>query len=310
MTERDRRGSHREKKQDWLTRRIKESVAVTQAKQPTQEAFNQHLRIGARCVEENVHSVARNSYEFILSLSERVLLNENNILLINKPPFMLTQGEGTSLGLEELVRCATQEDFFIAHRLDFNTSGIIVLARGMPALKEMTFQFANKEKSGIKKEYLALLDGEFAQVGRQPVAVDIYKDKNLKMHVVNKTSHPEWNTKIEDTLTYFTPKTLYETYGSTPQRRTLTAVELETGRKHQIRAIANDHLRMPVTGDKLYNFDKSGASRQLLHSYRFSFIHPVTGKHLTATAPIPEDFQDVLDGMRVVRQYEHGINKE
>lgn len=75
---------------------------------------------------------------------------------------------------------------------------------------------------------------------------------------------------------------------------TLVALKLETGRTHQIR-VHMQYLGYPLIGDYLYNPDMKYISRQALHSYRLSFSHPITGRFMEFTAPLPNDMKEVLN---------------
>lgn len=178
----------------------------------------------------------------------------------------------------------------IVHRLDKDTSGILVVAlteRDRLALSEA---FARRE---VHKEYLALVvgvpptEGECREpVGRHPTA-------KVKMAVVpesrgGRAAHTDWQTL----------------WTSPDKRFSLLAVRIHTGRTHQIR-VHMAHVGHPLLGDRLYAPKpvQALAPRQMLHAWRISFVHPATGASLNFTCPPPDDMlATALRGCRRMRR--------
>jgi 23S rRNA pseudouridine1911/1915/1917 synthase len=173
----------------------------------------------------------------------------------------------------------------VVHRLDKDTSGLIVFAKNDASHQNLAKQFKNRE---VKKTYLALVHGEMksdsgvidAPLGRHPV-------HRKKMAVISSGS-----ARKRDAVTcYRVVKRFYTKEG----KYTLVELDLKTGRTHQIR-VHLSYIRHPVVGDGTYSKikDEFGAPRQLLHASRLSFNHPVTGKHMEFRSDIPEDMEKVL----------------
>lgn len=172
----------------------------------------------------------------------------------------------------------------IVHRLDKDTSGLLVVAKTDAAHLSLSKQIAEKT---CRRTYTALLEGVLKQdsgtvttyIGRDP------KDR-LKMAVV-----PPERGKLA--ITEFSVITRYSCY-------TLCSFDLKTGRTHQIRVHAK-YLGHPVVGDPVYGIKKQrfALNGQLLHARRLEFTHPATGERMSFEAPLPDYFQDVLNKLKL-----------
>ena len=170
----------------------------------------------------------------------------------------------------------------IVHRLDKDTSGLLVVAKNDVAHVELQKQIQQKT---CKRIYLALLEGVLkndqgvvdAPIGRCP-------SDRKKMDIV------------ADGRTAQTHYTVVERF----KTHTLVQFELKTGRTHQIRVHASKCLGHPVVGDKTYGYktQKFALDGQLLHATSLSFVHPHTNEQLTFVAPLPSYFQKVLTVLR------------
>jgi 23S rRNA pseudouridine1911/1915/1917 synthase len=169
----------------------------------------------------------------------------------------------------------------IVHRLDKDTSGLMVAARNGEAHAALSAQVAARE---VGREYVALVEGRLrsregtidAPIGRSHRAPE-------RMAVAGRGSR--------EARTHFRVLELLSA-------DTLAEVRLETGRTHQNRAhfAANGH---PVAGDPTYGArGRHGLSRQFLHSRRLSFRHPGTGEEVTFASPLPEDLEQALQRAR------------
>lgn len=169
----------------------------------------------------------------------------------------------------------------IVHRIDKDTTGLLIAAKNDKAHASLSKQLQTKT---VNRLYYALVHGviehEFgtidAPIGRDP------KDRQ-KMTVISENS--------KDARTHFKVLERFDDY-------TLVECRLETGRTHQIRV----HMRYighPVVGDEKYSYRKTMKTNgQLLHAYQLTFEHPVTGKTTTVDAPLPKQFEDILEELR------------
>lgn len=164
----------------------------------------------------------------------------------------------------------------IVHRLDKNTSGLIIVAKNDLAHKELSEMFKIKT---IKKTYIAIVNGKLKKkkgrietlIGRNP------KDRK-KMAVVYRNG--------KNAITNYWVLDEKDDYS-------LLKVQIETGRTHQIR-VHMKHIGHPILGDEVYGKTSKIANRQMLHAYKLEFVHPVTKNKMKLTGDIPEDFKDVL----------------
>ena len=165
----------------------------------------------------------------------------------------------------------------IVHRLDKDTSGLIVIAKNDKVHTALTEMFQEKK---IRKTYLAILKGKLNKIeGR--VVTQIGRDKNdrKKMTVIDDEA------KGKNAITNYRVISQNNLF-------TLVKVNIETGRTHQIR-VHMRHLGYPILGDSVYG-RKDNEKRQMLHAYKLEFLHPVTGHQMEFTGEIPEDFQKAL----------------
>jgi 23S rRNA pseudouridine1911/1915/1917 synthase len=225
-----------------------------------------------------------------------ILFEDEHILVINKPPGLIVHpGAGNRTGtllnallhhhsaLQELPRAG------IVHRLDKDTSGIMVVAKTLAAHTHLIRQIQERD---IHRQYLALVYGHLVSGKRIETGFGRDPHNRLKMAVLPFG---------KPAITSFTVKKRYH-YVS------LLQVQLHTGRTHQIR-VHMTHINHPIVGDPLYrtrNYLKAGMStdlrqalaafpRQALHAETLRFDHPILQDALTFTAPIPYDLEILLD---------------
>ena len=165
----------------------------------------------------------------------------------------------------------------IVHRLDKDTSGLIVIAKNDKVHAALTEMFQEKK---IRKTYLAILKGKLNK-SEGKVVTQIGRDKNDRKKM----------TVIDDITKGKTAITNYRVL-SQNSLFTLVKVNIETGRTHQIR-VHMRYLGYPILGDSVYG-RKDNEKRQMLHAYRLEFLHPVTGNPMEFIGEIPEDFQRAL----------------
>lgn len=169
----------------------------------------------------------------------------------------------------------------IVHRLDRDTSGLMMVARTPAALRHLRRQFKNRT---ISKTYLALVFGQ-PPAPRGIIDIPLGRDPRFRQRMAPRPDGKPARTHY----------TLLEELG----RYSLLEIDLETGRTHQIR-VHLAWLKCPVAGDTVYGRKKNvlGLKRQFLHAWRLKFQHPGTGESLALEAPLPPDLQAVLDSLR------------
>jgi 23S rRNA pseudouridine1911/1915/1917 synthase len=169
----------------------------------------------------------------------------------------------------------------IVHRLDRDTSGLLVVARS-PATYERLQQLVRRRE--LTREYLGLVVGK-PKSRRGTVEAPIGRDRHDRLRHSLDTNTPR------EAVTYFELEELLP-------RHALLRIRLETGRTHQIRV----HLAaidLPVAGDPTYGIAGDlGLERQFLHAARLAFVHPVTGADVAVSSPLPSDLAAALETAR------------
>lgn len=170
----------------------------------------------------------------------------------------------------------------IVHRLDKDTSGLLVVAKNDFAHISLQKQIAEKS---AKRYYYALVDGV------------VQKDSGeIRNFLARSTADRKKYTVAKDgrlAITLYKVVKRYSAY-------TLMEYELKTGRTHQIR-VHSRYIGHPVVGDRTYGgSDAFGLNGQLLHAYKLVLTHPRTGEEMTFTAPLPDYFQKVLDKLKPI----------
>ncbi len=230
-----------------------------------------------------------------------VLLEDEAMLALNKPAGVAVHGgSGVSFGVIEQLRQARPQAKLLelVHRLDRNTSGILLVAKKRSALKHLQDQFRERETG---KTYLALVQGEWP--ARNKVI-----DLPLHKYLLQGKDGAEGERRVRVT----TPEdpegmrsiTLVKV-AERLQGSTLLEVTIKTGRTHQIRV----HLASqghPIAGDDKYgdfewnkNLQKQGHKRMFLHAWRLQFNHPVTGERVELNAELPTELQQFKDHVRI-----------
>ncbi|HLU53515.1 MAG TPA: RluA family pseudouridine synthase [Acidimicrobiia bacterium] len=222
-----------------------------------------------------------------------VVYEDEDVIVVDKPAGLVVHpGAGRDRGTlvagllhrrPELAGIGDPERPGIVHRLDRDTSGLLVVAGSDLGYEGLREQVAARE---MEREYLALVDGLF-EVPTGTVDAPIARDHNRPTRRrVDPTGRPA--------------RTHYRLERAFPEAQmSLLAVRLETGRTHQIRVhlAAIDH---PLAGDPVYRPgpDRVEVPRLFLHACRLGFIHPRTGEELTFESPLPEDLAAVLERLR------------
>ena len=209
------------------------------------------------------------------------------LLVIDKPPGLAVHGgSGVSFGVIESLRAARPQAkvLELAHRLDRDTSGLLMVAKKRAALVELHRMLREGE---VKKTYLAVAAGRWTG-GEREIRAPLHK-------YVTAAGERRVSVQREgmQAVTRVRPLALGEAFS-------LLEIRLLTGRTHQIR-VHLAHVGHPIAGDDKYgDFDlnrrlaKEGVKRLLLHAQRLSFAHPVSGERVRLVSPLPPDMRRFL----------------
>ena len=213
----------------------------------------------------------------------RLAYEDEHVLVVDKPPGLVVHpapGHATGTLVHGLVGVAgggEEDRRGIVHRLDRDTSGLMVVARTEEAFERLQQQVRNR---ALEREYVALVRGRpRSRSGR--IDAPIGRDRNDAMR------HSVDTDTAREAVTHFEVVELLPAHA-------LLRVKLETGRTHQIRV----HLAaidLPVAGDPLYGVrDDLGLERQFLHASRLAFAHPITGERVETVSQLPSDLEAAL----------------
>jgi 23S rRNA pseudouridine1911/1915/1917 synthase len=221
----------------------------------------------------------------------QVVYEDAAILVIDKPAGLVVHpgsgvGSGTMLNalLHHAPPLAGVPRAGIVHRLDKDTSGLLVVAKTLEAQTDLVRQLQART---VKRQYAALVHGSLLSGGKVEAPIGRHPTQRTKMAVVHAG---------RDAVTHYR---VVERYA----RATLLQCDLETGRTHQIR-VHMAHAGHPLVGDATYGRRKSGSAvldafrRQALHAWRLGLIHPVSHEAMQWEAPMPTDFAELLDALR------------
>ncbi len=230
----------------------------------------------------------------------RIIYEDSAIILIDKPPGLLVhpvrEGQGGTLVNALLAHSERLSSIGgglrpgIVHRLDRDTSGLLIVAKTNPAHRELSRQFKARE---VDKEYRAITRGRPpAREGRIDFPIGRRRKRRVKMSVAYLQGRPA-----------LTEYRVLDFFSGGAYLR----VDIMTGRTHQIR-VHLARIGCPVLGDRKYGrkIDLPGpfikVSRQMLHAHRIEFSHPETGRRMNFTAPLPADMRTVLRQLREQRK--------
>ena len=195
------------------------------------------------------------------------IYQDQHLIIVNKPEGMKTHGnQPGEIALLNHVSAYVGQNCYVVHRLDMETSGLVLFAKNpfiLPILNRLL------EKKDIAREYWALVEG---QVGSKEL---VFRDK------IGRDRHDR-RKRIVDEKNGQYAETHISRLKQFPNKTTLVRCKLKTGRTHQIRVHLSHH-KHPILGDPLYN-SKSRTSRLMLHAFRLSFTHPLTLEKLSFTA--------------------------
>ena len=195
------------------------------------------------------------------------IYQDQHLIIVNKPEGMKTHGnQPGEIALLNHVSAYVGQTCYVVHRLDMETSGLVLFAKNpfiLPILNRLL------EKKDIAREYWALVEG---QVGSKEL---VFRDK------IGRDRHDR-RKRIVDAKNGQYAETHISRLKQFPNKTSLVRCKLKTGRTHQIRVHLSHH-KHPILGDPLYN-SRSKTSRLMLHAFRLSFTHPLTLEKLSFTA--------------------------
>ena len=217
-----------------------------------------------------------------------VIYEDKDIIVVNKPKGMvvhpangnpdgtlvnaiLAMCKGSLSGIGGEIRPG------IVHRLDKDTSGLLIVAKNDEAHIKMSKQIQDRK---VEKRYIALVRGNVPD-DEATIDMPIARSKiDRKKMAVDKNG--------KEAITHFKVLKRYGNY-------TLLEIKIDTGRTHQIR-VHMSYIGYPVVGDSVYSSGKNefGVEGQMLHARYLKFKHPITGKELNLEAPLPEYFEKII----------------
>ena len=227
-------------------------------------------------------------------LTSAIVFEDARLIVIDKPAGVAVHGgSGVSFGVIEALRSARPDETLeLVHRIDRDTSGLLMISRKPAALRTL---HALMRDGLVEKRYLALVKGKW-ELGKKRIDVPLRTDirvggeRTVKAHESGK-----------EAASVFKPVQFFG------KRASLVEVELETGRTHQIRVHAS-HAGYPLAGDEKYgeaDFNEKmkllGLKRMFLHAHQLNFTWPDTGVEFSASSPLPADLAAVIDTLNSPR---------
>ncbi len=240
--------------------------------------------------------VAEKSTNHVPGAEFAIIFEDSHLLIIDKPAGVAVHGgSGVSFGVIEQLRASRPEAKFLelVHRLDRETSGLLLLAKKRSALVNLHEQMRDGQTD---KRYLTMVAGEWKNQ-RQHIKLPLHKyttaegERRVRVQADGMESH-----------TVFSLKKKFKDFA-------LLEAELKTGRTHQIRV----HLSasgFPILGDDKYgdfglnrellkaNDNRGALKRMFLHAHQITFTHPDSGKVMTLNAPLPKECEKFLTSLR------------
>ena len=234
----------------------------------------------------------------------KIIHEDDSLIVLNKPPGVVVHpapGHATGTLVHGLLKhCSNLSGIGgelrpgIVHRLDKDTSGVMVVAKNDHAHHSLAGQFSS---GAVTKQYIALVHGPIKKnEGRIDLPIGRNPRKRKEMTVIipgGRKSLTLWK-KLKDFQSGFS----------------LLSISLKTGRTHQIR-VHFSHMGHPVMGDTVYGYSKKwqknhpisknailpSINRQMLHAKTLGFTHPTENRYLEFTAPLPDDIEKIIEGL-------------
>ncbi|WP_226569807.1 23S rRNA pseudouridine(955/2504/2580) synthase RluC [Mangrovibacter yixingensis] len=249
------------------------------------------VRIPPVRVAEREEDAVSPHLQKVAALTNAILYEDDHILILNKPSGTAVHGgSGLSFGVIEGLRALRPEARFLelVHRLDRDTSGVLLVAKKRSALRSLHEQLRDK---GMQKDYLALVRGQWqshVKVVQAPLLKNILKSGERMVKVSSEGKPSETRFKVEERFGF----------------ATLVRCSPVTGRTHQIR-VHTLHAGHPIAFDDRYGdreFDSqlngSGLGRLFLHAAALRFTHPATGETIRIEAPLDNELKQCLTFLR------------
>ena len=250
------------------------------------------LQLGDQVRIPPVRVAAPQQRDYVPALEFPILFEDDALLVVDKPSGVAVHGgSGVSFGVIEQLRSARPQAKFLelVHRLDRETSGVLLLAKKRSALTALHEQM---REGKTDKRYLTLVKGKW-QNAKQHVKLPLHKftradgERRVMVREDGQESH-----------TVFALQQAYSAYS-------LLEAQLKTGRTHQIR-VHLSHLGFPIAGDDKYGdfarnkeLARQGLKRMFLHAHSIALSHPLTGEGLRFSAPLPKELQGFLDKLNI-----------
>ena len=216
-----------------------------------------------------------------------IIFEDDSLIIINKPagipvhPSILHFDNSLSNGLAYYFQEKNiKKKIRPVNRLDKDTSGIVVFAKNEYIQECLIKQMKSKK---FLKEYFAILEG-FLETSSGTINASISRKEGS---IIER----EINSNGDISITHFE---LIKNFSAKGKKLSLVKFKLETGRTHQIR-VHSKYINHPILGDSLYGNNSNLISRQALHSYKISFIHPIINKNLEFKICLPKDINYILE---------------
>lgn len=236
----------------------------------------------------------------VQKLADSILFENEGVIVINKPARMSVHGgSGVDYGVIEALRSLRPEARYLelAHRLDRETSGCLIIAKKRSALRKLHEQFREKT---MHKQYLALVCGKFPnkiKLVNAPLVKNVLSSGERFVKVDPNNGKPS--------ITDFNIRQVITATNNQEDVVTLIECAPRTGRTHQIRV----HLQYkgyPILGDDKYGIRENdeyysqtyGLERMFLHAEKITFVDPIEGKEMTVIAPLTEELSNVLKNIK------------
>ena len=226
------------------------------------------------------------SFQVFSNPRVKLVYEDEHILVINKGYGVLSMGtdtkkDGTAYSImREYVKYHDpRAKVFIVHRLDRDTSGLMMLAKTIEAKEAMQHNWNNMV---LNRKYIAVVEGEVKQ-----------QEGVVKSYLAENSQYEVYST--DDPSKGLFAVTRYKCLKAT-KSYSMMEVELDTGRKNQIRVHMKD-LGHPIAGDRKYGAAHSPINRLALHAQTLRFVHPITRREMNFSAPIPSGFRSLVKGL-------------
>jgi 23S rRNA pseudouridine1911/1915/1917 synthase len=234
----------------------------------------------------DVIEVGQKSVQIPLPPELSLLHEDDDVIVVFKANGLLTvaterEKDTTAQAyLNEYLRAKGGDRIHVVHRLDRETSGVLVFAKTFEAREALKDKFAAHD---VERIYIALIEGEL-QPPSGTFESHLRERRDLRMESVEVRGEAPEGVKYAVTH--------YRTISSNGAHSMLE-ITLETGRKNQIRTHLSEHGH-PIVGDRMYGSTTNPIGRLGLHAKLLGFDHPTSGKHLVFTAPIPKSFRQLV----------------